>query len=126
QLAEAPILRFFDESGSHPQCSQAEQLIQRQFVIAERFQFIDIACADIEDGHREELFSRQAVVSQASHCGDKAAVRFESEMSDSLAVFEQPVEKDHAGLTLESELDVRVGVRVEAGERLKREIAARL
>src|SRR5262249_32938783 len=47
QLAKAQILRLFGERGGNAQRPQAEQLIQRQLVISERFQFIDIARADV-------------------------------------------------------------------------------
>src|SRR5262249_40339419 len=76
--------------------------------------------------HRKKLFGRQVVVPHIPHGDYEAFVRSEPEVTHAPAVFEKPVEEDRPRLTLERELDVRVGVRVEAGEGLQRKIAAHL
>src|SRR5574341_1082332 len=86
----------------------------------------DEAGADIVHRHREELFYRQVIVSQIAHRRDEATIRSEFEIAHASAVFEQSIEENHAGFALERELHVRVGVRIEAGEILQREITAHL
>src|SRR5262249_46252146 len=91
----------------------------RHFIVACRFQFVDVGDADIMQSHRKEFFRRKIVIAQAAHGADETAARREFETADAIAVFHQAVENDRPGFPGEGELNLSGGVRVETSKVLQ-------